>query len=85
MNKLVEIFTAWGIALDPDQPQQEQAARRLAVCEGCEHKSDIPFKRCTLCGCALKAKVFSPVKNACPAGRWKGVDMHLPDVEESAS
>lgn len=85
MNKIVEIFKAWGIALDPNQTQQEQALRRLSVCEGCEFKSDVPIKRCTVCGCALKAKIFSPVKGACPKGRWDGVDMHLPDAETKSS
>lgn len=79
MNKLEEIFKAWNIALDPNQTQALLGAQRLAVCEGCEFKSDTPFKRCTVCGCALKAKIFSPVKNACPKGFWAETDRELPD------
>lgn len=79
MNKLVEIFKAWGIALNPNEPQALLGAQRLAVCEICEFKSDVPIKRCTVCGCALKAKVFSPVKNACPKGKWAETDRELPE------
>jgi hypothetical protein len=79
MNKLVEIFKAWNIALAPDEPQAMLAAQRIAVCESCEFKDDTPFKRCTVCGCALKAKIFSPVKNACPKGKWAETDKELPE------
>ncbi len=77
MNKLVEIFKAWNIALAPDEPQAMLAAQRIAVCESCEFRADTPFKRCTVCGCALKAKIFSPVKNACPKGKWAETDKEL--------
>lgn len=79
MNKLTEIFKSWGIALDPNETQVHLAASRISVCETCEWKSDVPIKRCTVCGCALKAKVFSPVKNACPKGKWADTDRELPD------
>lgn len=85
MNKLVEIFTAWNIALKPDEPQAEHAAKRIGICDACEFKSDTPFKRCTVCGCALKAKVFSIVKGACPKGKWDAVDSELPDPEIAKS
>lgn len=79
MNKIREIFTAWGILFNPNERQNELAAKRLAVCEACEFKSDVPIKRCTVCGCALKAKVFSPVRNACPKGKWADADTELPE------
>jgi hypothetical protein len=79
MNKIVEIFKAWNIAFNPDQPQAELAAKRLAICEECEFRADTPIKRCTVCGCALKGKVFSPVRGACPKGKWAVVDEGLPE------
>lgn len=77
MNKIAEIFKSWQIAYDPNEAQAELAARRIEICESCEHRSDIPIKRCTVCGCALKAKIFSPVRGACPKGKWNGVDYKL--------
>lgn len=74
MNKIVEIFKSWNIAFNPNERQNELAAKRLAICEGCEWKADLPVKRCTVCGCALKAKVFSPVRGACPKAKWDEVD-----------
>jgi hypothetical protein len=74
MNKLVEIFSAWGISFNPNEPQSALAGKRIEICDGCEHRSDFPVKRCTVCGCALKAKIFSPVRGACPKGKWDKVD-----------
>ena len=78
MNKIVEIFTAWGISFNPNDEQAQLAAERIAVCNECEFKESKPIQRCTVCGCALKAKIFTPVKDACPKGKWSDVDMkHL--------
>ena len=74
MNKIVEIFKSWQIAFNPNETQNELAAKRLMVCEECEFREDKPIKRCTICGCALKGKVFSPVRGACPKGKWDTVD-----------
>lgn len=46
----------------------EEAARRLAVCEGCPNR--VPGKwRCRLCGCGLKTKASWAAMD-CPDGRW---------------
>lgn len=82
MNKIEEIFKAWRIALtaDKDSPEYILASKRIEICEGCEHKETIAigdtdiFTRCNVCGCALRAKIFSPVLNACPKGKWDYVD-----------
>ncbi len=74
MNKLVEIFKAWGIAFNPDDKQVELAGKRMEICDGCENKKTSPIIHCGLCGCALKGKVYSPVKGACPANKWNTVD-----------
>jgi len=76
MNKIQEIFTAWGISFNPNSEQSELASKRIEICNSCEHKKqNAIFKNvCELCGCALKAKIFTPVKGACPAGKWDIVD-----------
>jgi hypothetical protein len=74
MAKVKEIFSAWGIMFNPNDEQAELATERIQICNGCEHKREEPFIHCGLCGCALKAKVFSPVKGACPANKWDEVD-----------
>lgn len=74
MNKIVEIFKSWGIAFNPDEPQKKLAAARIMICNSCEFKDSNPFNRCTVCGCALKGKIFSPVKGACPKNKWDKVD-----------
>jgi hypothetical protein len=75
MNKIVEIFKSWGIAFNPNDTQSKLAAKRLEICEACEFRTDVPVKRCTECGCALRAKIYSPVTGACPKGKWNGVDV----------
>lgn len=76
MNKIAEIFTAWGISFNPNNEQSELASKRIEICNGCEHKkqNSLSINVCNLCGCALKAKVFTPVKGACPAGKWDDID-----------
>ena len=80
MNKLQEIFQAWNIAFDPDNEQSDLAAKRIEICNGCDKKvTNLGINRCSVCGCALKGKVFSPVKGACPEGKWDLVDGALPE------
>lgn len=75
MNKLQEIFKAWNIAFDPNREQSDLAAKRIEICNSCDKKAtNLGIHRCTVCGCALKGKVFSPVKGACPEGKWDEVD-----------
>jgi hypothetical protein len=74
MNKIEEIFKSWGIAFNPNDKQAQLAAKRIEICNECEFKSDVPVRRCTVCGCALKAKIYSPVEGACPKGKWDEVD-----------
>lgn len=81
MNKLQEIFKAWNIAFDPNNEQAELAAKRIEICNSCDKKvTNLGINRCSVCGCALKGKVFSPVKGACPEGKWDVVDKVLPDT-----
>lgn len=71
MNKLQEILTSWGITFNPNEAQSKLAAKRIEVCNACEHKTtDLGVNRCSKCGCALKAKVYSPLDNPCPEKKW---------------
>ena len=75
MNKVQEILKAWNISFNPNDAQAQLATERLSVCDSCEFKvSNLGIKRCSVCGCALKGKVFSPVKGACPKGKWDEID-----------
>jgi hypothetical protein len=77
MNKIEEIFKSWGISFNPNGEQSELATKRIEICNSCEHKREGLINTCDVCGCSLKAKVFTPVKNACPKGKWEEVDMEL--------
>ena len=75
MNKVEEIFKAWGIMLNPNDIQSELAIARMKICDTCDSKKDIPFIHCGECMCALKAKVYTPKIGACPKGKWVAVEM----------
>ena len=74
MNKVVEIFKAWGIAFNPNDAQSELAAKRMEICDTCDSKRTSPIIHCGECGCALKAKVYSPKIGACPEKKWLQVE-----------
>jgi hypothetical protein len=75
MNKIEEIFKAWGIMFNPNDVQSELAAARMEICDVCDSKKTTPIIHCGECGCALKAKVYSPKIGACPRGKWIAVEM----------
>ncbi len=75
MNKIVEIFKAWGIAFNPNDLQVELAGMRMEICDNCDSKRTSPIIHCGECGCALKGKIYSPVIGACPKGKWTAVEM----------
>lgn len=74
MNKALEIFEAWAIMFNPDDAQAELASERIQICDACENKQMSPMIHCSLCICPLKAKIYSPINGACPAGKWNEVD-----------
>ena len=74
MNKVTEIFKAWKIAYSPEKENTVLAEKRIEICNSCEFKSEVPYNKCTVCGCSLKGKIYSPVKGACPKGKWDDVD-----------
>ena len=75
MNKIEEIFKAWGIMFNPSDAQSDLAAARMEICDDCDSKRTVPLIHCGACGCALKAKVYSPVIGACPRGKWVAAEM----------
>jgi len=77
MNKFIEILRSWGIQLNPNEKQSKLAEARIAICDTCEHKKTSPTIHCGVCGCLLKSKIFSPVENACPEGKWAEVDRSM--------
>jgi hypothetical protein len=77
MNKIVEIFKAWGISFNPNDIQSQLAAARMEICEECDSKRTTPLIHCAECGCALKAKIYSPKIGACPRGKWIPVEMEF--------
>lgn len=78
MNKVEEIFKAWNIAFNPTNQQNELASKRIDICNSCDKKvSKLGINTCSVCGCALKGKVFSPVIGACPEGKWDKVDKQV--------
>ena len=79
MNKIVEIFKAWGIAFNPNDSESELAAKRMEICDGCDFKRTSPIIYCSECDCALKVKIYSPAIGACPKDKWVDVEMEYFD------
>jgi len=70
-DKIQEIVTAYSTMMNPTEEQKEVAARRLQICMTCEAWRNVPVDHCSKCGCATKAKVFTPKgQEACPMGKW---------------
>jgi hypothetical protein len=79
LSKTKEIFEAWAISFNPDDAQAELASKRIEICDVCEHKALEPYIRCDQCGCALKAKIYTPRTykddgGSCPKTKWKEVE-----------
>jgi len=84
MNKVEEIFRAFSIAFDPNAEQAELASKRIVICDSCEYKDIISIgfmnvARCTVCGCMLRAKIYTPVlhddeNKSCPMSFWDSIE-----------
>ncbi len=74
-----EIFTAWSIAINPNERQKEIAEKRWEICMECPHRIET-FQdkewsfRCGECGCPLKGKIFTNDYDACPKNKWLVVE-----------
>jgi len=84
MNKVEEIFKSWGIFFNPSDAQSDLAFKRIQICDACEFKDVVAIgpidllARCTVCGCALKGKIYTPMTysngGSCPKEKWKDVE-----------
>lgn len=74
INKIKEIVESYARLINPTEEQKAVAEIRLRTCTGCEFwaQNAAGIHYCKRCGCATKAKVFSPKGlNACPEGKWE--------------
>lgn len=70
-EKVKEIIKAYAVMINPNDIQSIIALERLAICDSCEfNKKKLGISKCSLCGCVIKAKVFTD-KNSCPINKWK--------------
>jgi hypothetical protein len=82
MNKIIEIFKAFSIAFNPNDEQAELASKRIEICNKCEFKHIIDvmnISRCSVCGCALSGKIYTPKVysddgGSCPKGKWENIE-----------
>jgi hypothetical protein len=84
INKIEEIFNAWKISFNPDLNQSKLAAKRIEICNSCEFKAVTElfnqelYVRCSVCGCALKGKIFTlntfKDGGSCPKNKWQIVE-----------
>ena len=77
-KKFKTIASAWIEAANPSPESKAIAESRAAVCSGCEFREKnttlVDFYYCSLCGCPLNKKIFSPVnpeENPCPENKWE--------------
>jgi ribosomal protein L37E len=75
MLKIIEIAKAWIAAENPTPEQKEIAEHRISICNECpnkEYNKMFDLYLCSLCGCPLNKKIFTPAgPEACPDNRWK--------------
>ena len=84
MNKVEEIFKSWMISWDPTIEQADLASDRIQICDACEFRILTPIgpflniARCSVCGCSLKQKIFTPLtykeSGGCPQQKWNSVE-----------
>lgn len=73
MNKIQEIIQSYARMVNPTEEQKKLAEVRLMTCVTCDQfaKNAVGIEYCKKCGCATKAKIFSPRgMQACPLDKW---------------
>jgi hypothetical protein len=71
-----EISQAWFDSYFGSKEKKLLAQDRLNICLTCPSKSEI-FKDkewslyCKECGCPLKKKIYSGLRNSCPLNKWE--------------
>ena len=70
---LFKIGSAILTRFNPTPDQIELAKERLEICSTCPSlrgKATEETGNCSLCGCFVKSKAFTPKRNQCPDGKW---------------
>jgi hypothetical protein len=73
IDKIKEIVTSYARMVNPTEEQKEVAEERLKTCMTCEFWAEnaAGIEYCKRCGCATKAKIFTPRGlEACPEKKW---------------
>lgn len=73
IDKIKEIVASYAAMVNPTDEQKRAAEVRLVSCMSCDSwkTNAVGISYCSECGCATKAKIFSPKgMNACPKGKW---------------
>ena len=62
IEKIKEIVTSYARMANPTDEQKEVAEERLKICMTCEFWAEnaAGIEYCKRCGCATKAKIFTP-------------------------
>lgn len=78
MNKIAEIAVSWWRAENPTKEQSDIAKKRLAICMECDMRKESAVFGfiCGKCGCPLGKKIFSPINESCPLGKWSNVKLN---------
>lgn len=73
ISKIKEIVESYARMVNPTEEQKQVAEIRLQTCMTCEFwaQNAAGIYYCKKCGCATKAKVFTPKGlEACPMKKW---------------
>lgn len=49
--------------------EEQRKNDRIAVCDGCEHLSDLIYRKCKFCLCPVAVKATAD-ENSCPENKW---------------
>lgn len=74
ISKIKEIVESYANMINPTEEQKHIAEVRIRTCMTCEFWAEnaIGVYYCKLCGCATKAKVFTPKGlEGCPRKKWR--------------
>jgi len=73
IDKIKEIVQSYATMVNPTEEQKRAAEIRLLSCMKCDEwkQNAVGISYCAKCGCATKAKIFSPKGlKACPLNKW---------------
>jgi hypothetical protein len=72
LEKIKTIIAAYAEMVNPSEEMKVIAEKRLQTCFNCDKWVDAPISYCGECGCATRAKVFTPTHlKGCPLDKWE--------------